>query len=204
MNLYRRFGKRALDLLLLFIVSPVALFLLVVVWLAVRVTSGRPVLFRQTRLGLAEQPFLLCKFCTMREPPDGDYRALSDAQRLTRVGRWLRKTSLDELPQLWNILRGDISFVGPRPLLDFYLPRYTARQRRRHTVPAGITGWAQVNGRNALSWEQKFDYDIWYVEHQTLWLDVKILVLTLKAALSSRNISAPNHATCQEFLGSKS
>lgn len=142
---------------------------------------------------------MMYKFRSMRHPIDG---LASDADRLTSFGRWLRATSLDELPELWNVLRGDMSLVGPRPLLPEYMPLYSARQARRHEVRPGITGWAQVNGRNALSWEERFELDVWYVEHRTLWLDIKILTLTVGAVLTRRGINAAGEATMTKFTGS--
>ncbi len=195
--------KRAIDIL----VSGLALLLLwpviLIVAVLVRVSMGSPVLFRQRRPGLGERPFMLVKFRTMRDATDPAGRPLPDAQRLTRVGRLLRRTSLDELPQLWNVLKGDMSLVGPRPLLMEYLPRYTARQRRRHDVRPGITGWAQVNGRNALSWPEKFEHDVWYVEHRSLGLDVKIVLMTIGQVFVGRGVSAGGHATMPEFMGSE-
>jgi lipopolysaccharide/colanic/teichoic acid biosynthesis glycosyltransferase len=196
--------KRAIDIL----VSGLALLLLWPVILItaglVRVSMGSPVLFCQQRPGLGGRPFTLVKFRTMRDATDPAGRPLPDAQRLTRVGRLLRRTSLDELPQLWNVLKGDMSLVGPRPLLMEYLPRYNARQRRRHDVRPGITGWAQVNGRNALSWEEKFEHDVWYVEHRSLGLDVKIVLMTLGQVFAGRGVSAGGHATMPEFMGTAS
>ena len=147
------------------------------------------------------KPFVLYKFRTMREAYNADGTPRPDAERLTRLGRLLRHTSLDELPQLWNVLRGDLSLVGPRPLLMQYLPLYTPEQARRHDVKPGITGWAQVNGRNSISWEDKFSYDVWYVEHWSLWLDLKILILTLIKVTRQTGISQAGHATMQEFTG---
>ena len=170
--------------------------LLLVVALMVRTVMSRPVFFVQERAGLGGKPFKLVKFRTMRDGTG------TDAERLTRLGRWLRATSLDELPELWNVLRGDMSLVGPRPLLMRYLPRYSTEQARRHEVLPGITGWAQVNGRNALSWERKFEYDVWYVGHQSLWLDLKILCLTVWQVVARRGISAEGEATMGEFGGS--
>ncbi|HTT65173.1 MAG TPA: sugar transferase [Bryobacteraceae bacterium] len=165
-------------------------------------SMGPPVIFRHPRAGYRRQPFTLYKFRTMSDETGPDGRLLPDSERLTRIGRFLRKTSLDELPQLWNVLRGDMSFVGPRPLALAYLPRYTAQQQRRHQVRPGITGWAQVQGRNALSWEEKFDRDIWYVDHRGLWLDFRIVGLTLLAIARRQGISQAGHATMPEFMGS--
>ena len=170
--------------------------------LLVRGLLGAPVLFRQVRPGKGGRPFRLVKFRTMLDTRDERGRLLPDEQRLTAFGRFLRSTSLDELPQLWNVLRGELSLVGPRPLMMAYLERYSPRQARRHEVMPGITGWSQVNGRNALSWEQKLELDVWYVEHWSLRLDARILALTLGAVLARRGVSNQGHATMPEFLGS--
>jgi lipopolysaccharide/colanic/teichoic acid biosynthesis glycosyltransferase len=163
---------------------------------------GRPVLFKQGRIGYREKPFMLSKFRSMREIRDRSGRPLPDEARLSPYGRFLRVTSLDEFPTFWNVLRGNMSLVGPRPLLPEYLPRYSEFQRRRHEVKPGLTGWAQVNGRNSLTWEQKFELDVWYVDHQSLWLDVKILWMTVLQVLRRDGISQAGHATMPEFLGS--
>jgi sugar transferase EpsL len=160
--------------------------------------------FRQTRIGRHGRPFTLYKFKTMRDPRPGEDAMATDAVRLTRFGRFLRSTSLDELPTLWNVLKGDMTLVGPRPLLPEYLPLYTPEQMRRHEVKPGITGWAQVNGRNAISWEEKFRLDVWYVDNRTLWLDLKILWLTITQVLRRKNITADGHATMPPFRGSTS
>jgi len=183
----------------LIVLSPV--FIAVSVW--VRLSIGRPILFRQQRPGRFAKPFILLKFRTMSERCDASGNLLPDAERLTRVGRLLRSTSLDELPQIWNVLRGDISMVGPRPLLMEYLPRYSPEQGRRHEVMPGITGWAQVNGRNALNWEEKFTMDAWYVDHWSLWLDSKILSMTVLRVLRRDGISNQDHATMPEFMGTE-
>ncbi len=187
--MYQRFGKRLVDLVLvmpaLMILAPV----LVVLGLLVRWRLGSPVFFRQRRPGLRGRPFTLLKFRTMTEARDEEGQLLPDEQRLTRFGRFLRRTSLDELPELINVLKGDMSLVGPRPLLMEYLERYTVEQARRHEVKPGITGWAQVNGRNALSWEEKFEFDVWYVDHVSLWLDLKILAMTVWQVLTGKGIS---------------
>lgn len=169
--------------------------------LAVRATMGSPVFFRQKRPGRDGQRFELLKLRTMRPARPGE-GAETDGQRLTSLGRFLRRTSLDELPTLWNVLRGDMSLVGPRPLLVQYLDRYTPRQARRHEVEPGVTGWAQVNGRNALSWEERFEHDVWYVDHRSLALDVRILLLTVLKVLRRDGISHGGHATMPEFTGS--
>lgn len=162
---------------------------------------GRPVLFRQTRIGLRGRRFEFVKFRTMRDARGADGRLLPDGDRLTSLGGLLRRWSLDELPQLWNVVRGEMSLVGPRPLLPQYLSRYSARQARRHEVKPGITGWAQVNGRNALSWEEKFELDVWYVEHPGFRLDCQILWMTVVQVLRHKGIAASGHATMPEFTG---
>jgi sugar transferase EpsL len=171
---------------------------------AIRISLGASPLFVQSRVGIHERVFLFYKFRTMTGARDQTGKLLSDEHRLTRPGRFLRGTSLDELPQLWNVLKGDMSFIGPRPLLPEYLPRYTEFQRRRHEVRPGITGWVQVNGRNSLTWEQKFELDVWYVDHRSFWLDVKILWLTLIKVLRRDGISQGGHATMPEFMGAAS
>ncbi|MFN3943462.1 MAG: sugar transferase [Allosphingosinicella sp.] len=168
---------------------------------AVALALGRPVLFRQVRPGLHGRPFTLIKFRTMRDAVDADGRPLSDAERLTRFGRFLRSTSLDELPELWNVLRGDMSLVGPRPLLMAYLERYSPEQARRHEVRPGLTGWSQVNGRNAIGWPEKFALDVWYVDNRSFLLDLRILFMTLGEVFGRRGISAEGSATMPEFLG---
>jgi sugar transferase EpsL len=175
--------------------------LLAVTALAVRVTLGRPVLFRQRRPGWRARPFTLYKFRTMREATSPDGEPLPDEARLTRLGRFFRSTSLDELPTLWNVLKGDMSLVGPRPLLMEYLPLYSPRQMRRHEVRPGITGWAQVSGRNAVTWERKFELDVWYVDNRSLRLDLLILARTLAGVLRRQGISQPGHATAEKFRG---
>jgi sugar transferase EpsL len=200
-SLYRLGGKRALDLALtvpgLLVLSPV----LGMVGLLVRRQHGAPVLFRQARPGQGGQLFTLLKFRTMTDQRDAQGALLPDDQRLTAFGQFLRRTSLDELPELVNVLRGDMSLVGPRPLLTQYLDRYSPEQARRHEVRPGITGWAQINGRNALSWEEKFALDVWYVDHASFWLDLKILALTMWKVLRREGISQDGHATMPEFLG---
>jgi len=167
----------------------------------VRATMGAPVLFRQQRPGRGGNPFEVVKFRTMRDATDSSGRTLPDAERLTAVGRFLRASSVDELPQLWNVVRGDMSLVGPRPLLMEYLPRYNARQSRRHEVLPGITGWAQINGRNALTWEEKFDLDVWYVDNWSPTLDLVILWRTLRQVLSGRGVAAEGHVSMPNFQG---
>lgn len=177
--------------------------LFVLVAMLVRVNLGSPVLFRQLRPGLNGKPFRMVKFRTMRDAVDAQGHVLPDDQRLTSFGRFLRSASLDELPGLWNVLTGDMSLVGPRPLLMEYLPLYSPEQARRHEVRPGITGWAQVNGRNAISWEEKFKLDVWYVDNQSLWLDIRILLLTVKKVVVRDGISADGEATMTRFTGSK-
>lgn len=194
-------SKRLLDLLLagigVLILSPVYLILALIVALRL----GRPVIFRQRRPGYQSKPFDIYKFRTMSEARDAQGNLLPDEIRLTRLGRFLRATSLDELPELINVLRGEMSLVGPRPLLMQYLERYNSEQRRRHDVLPGITGWAQINGRNALTWEDKFRLDIWYVDHQSLGLDLKIILQTIWKVIRREGISQPGHATAEEFMG---
>ncbi len=168
----------------------------------IRRNLGTPIFFRQIRPGLRARPFRMIKFRTMRDACNSTGRRLPDEDRLTPFGRWLRATSLDELPELWNVLKGDMSLVGPRPLLMEYLPLYTPEQARRHEVRPGITGWAQINGRNAISWEEKFALDVWYVDHQSFWLDLKILWLTVWRVLRRDGISAAGEATMAKFTGS--
>ena len=187
--------KRVLDLAIIVILAPAWLPVAAIVALLVRVNLGRPVLFAQDRAGLNGRPFTLYKFRTMQEG-DGP-----DAERLTKFGRFLRAASLDELPELWNVLKGEMSLVGPRPLPVRYLPRYTPEQNRRHEVKPGITGWAQVNGRNALDWETKFRYDVDYVDSQSVWLDLKILGMTFTQVIVAKDISHAGEATMREFEG---
>lgn len=196
--------KRTLD----FIVSFFALILLspvlIVVSIIIVLTMGRPILFRQERPGLGGRPFTMIKFRTMRDACDKYGKPLPDDKRLTKIGKILRSTSLDELPELWNVLKGEMSIVGPRPLLMEYLNLYTNEQARRHDVRPGITGWAQVNGRNAISWEDKFEMDVWYVDHHSLWLDLKILMLTVRKVIARDGISSSDHVTVEKYRGSKS
>lgn len=196
-------AKRIFDLLVtipgLILLSP----LLAVIALLILCTDGRPVVFRQPRPGLRGEIFNLTKFRSMRAAVDAQGQPLPDGQRLSRLGKFLRASSLDELPELWQVLRGEMSLVGPRPLLVAYLERYSPEQMRRHAMLPGITGWAQVNGRNAITWEKKFELDVWYVDHWTFWLDIKILFLTVWKALRREGISQPGQATAEEFLGTK-
>lgn len=165
---------------------------------------GSPVLFRQCRPGRFGRPFYMIKFRTMRDATDAAGRPLPDGERLTAFGRFLRSSSLDELPELWNVLKGDMSLVGPRPLLMEYLPLYSAEQARRHEVRPGVTGWAQVNGRNALTWEEKFRLDVWYVDNRSLWLDLRIIAMTVKKVIRRDGISAAGEATMPKFTGKPS
>ena len=196
--------KRLFDFLMalfgLLVLSPV---LAILAWL-IRKKLGSPVLFRQVRPGRDGRPFQMVKFRTMRDAIGPDGQPLPDSERMTPFGSFLRSASLDELPELWNVLKGDMSLVGPRPLLMEYLPLYSPEQARRHEVRPGITGWAQVNGRNALGWDDKYKLDVWYVDHRSLWLDIKILWLTVKKVLVREGISAAGEATMGKFTGSKS
>lgn len=194
--------KRIFD----FIVSLTALIVLfpiiaIVAW-KIRKNLGSPVLFRQTRPGLNGKPFEMVKFRSMKDAVDANGNPLPDDERMTPFGEKLRSSSLDELPGLWNVLKGDMSLVGPRPLLVQYLPLYNKEQARRHDVRPGITGWAQINGRNAISWEDKFELDVWYVDNRSLWLDIKILFLTVKKVFVKEGISADGHVTIEPFMGS--
>ncbi|MCT6923377.1 sugar transferase [Metasolibacillus sp.] len=195
--------KRCFDFFVSFNLLIVLSLVILVTWLIVRFKLGSPAIFKQPRPGLNNKIFNVYKFRTMTDKRDVNGELLPDAERLTPFGKLLRKLSLDELPQLWNVLKGDMSFVGPRPLLVEYLPLYNERQAQRHKVRPGITGWAQVNGRNAISWEQKFEYDVWYVENQSFWLDIKILFLTVKKVFISEGISQEGQATIEKFKGSK-
>jgi len=195
--------KRSFDIIAAFwgllILSPV---ILCVAWM-IRKKLGSPVIFQQIRPGLGGKPFNMVKFRTMRDLCDASGNPLADSERITPFGQFLRSTSLDELPELWNVLKGDMSLVGPRPLLMEYLPLYNSRQCRRHEVRPGVTGWAQVNGRNALSWDQKFELDVWYVENRSLLLDLKILLLTVKKVISRDGVSASGEVTMSKFTGNK-
>lgn len=193
--------KRAFDVVVALVAAILFLPILAIVAILVAVTMGRPVLFRQQRPGLRGKPFRLVKFRTMRELVRRDGTPLPDGQRLTGFGRFLRASSLDELPELWNVLRGDMSLVGPRPLLMEYLPLYNAEQARRHEVRPGMTGLAQVSGRNAISWEEKFALDVKYVDERSLWLDLKIIALTVSRVLSRSGISQEGHVTSEPFTG---
>jgi lipopolysaccharide/colanic/teichoic acid biosynthesis glycosyltransferase len=196
--------KRVFDLVLAGIALVLALPVIAIVALAVRGVLGSPVLFRQTRPGLCGKPFTIFKFRTMRNTIDANGNLLGDGERLTAFGRFLRSTSVDELPELFNVMRGDMSLVGPRPLLMEYLDRYSDAQMRRHDVKPGITGWAQIHGRNTLSWDERFDLDIWYVDHQSIRLDLTILGRTAAKVFSREGINAAGHVTMPEFRGSAS
>lgn len=202
--MYCRLGKRVFDVALTLPALLLLLPVLAVLALLVRLRLGAPALFRQTRPGLNGRPFTIIKFRTMTDARDPAGQLLPDAQRLTKFGRFLRVSSLDELPELFNVLTGEMSLVGPRPLLMQYLDRYTPDQARRHEVRPGITGWAQINGRNAITWEQKFEFDVWYVDHLSPWLDIKIMALTVRKIFKREGISAPGEATMPEFTGPKS
>lgn len=193
--------KRLLDLFIIAMSSLIIIPLVVVVALIVASTLGRPVLFRQARPGKNGKPFVMYKFRTMLDTRDSVGTLLSDEARLTGFGRLLRATSLDELPELWNVVKGDMSLVGPRPLLMEYLPLYSSEQRRRHEVLPGLTGWAQVNGRNAVSWKEKFELDVWYVDNRSIWLDMKILFLTVAKVLKREGINQEGHVTMERFRG---
>ena len=193
--------KRIFDISLIVLLVPVLIPVLLVLFLVVRGMIGSPVLFKQERPGLLTKPFVLYKFRTMRNLYDEKGELLPDEKRLTGFGRFLRSTSLDELPEIYNVLTGNMSFVGPRPLLTEYLPLYTTEQARRHEMRPGITGWAQVNGRNALSWEDRFRLDVWYVDNQSFCLDIKILVMTIKQVLLRDGINEEGQATMTKFNG---
>ena len=196
--------KRVFDVVVAGLALIVFALPLLVLVLVVRQKIGSPVLFRQVRPGLGGKPFEMVKFRTMTDARGPDGELLPDAERLLPIGRLMRATSLDELPELWNVLKGDMSLVGPRPLLVEYLPLYSTLQARRHEVRPGITGWAQVNGRNAISWTDKFAFDVWYVDNRSLWLDIRILWLTVKKVLVRDGISAAGEATMPKFTGERS
>lgn len=197
-NTMKHFTDFTAAFLALLVLSPLLLILMVLV----QMKLGSPIFFTQVRPGLHGKPFKMIKFRTMTDACDADGNLLPDNIRLTAFGRFLRSTSLDELPELWNVLKGDMSLVGPRPLLMEYLPRYTPEQARRHQARPGITGWAQINGRNAISWEAKFKLDVWYVDNQSFWLDLKILAQTIKKVFVREGISAEGEATMPKFTGS--
>lgn len=195
--------KRFFDFLIAFFLLLALFPLMSLMAVAIVVAYGFPVFFHQYRPGLNGQPFQIVKFRSMKDVLDKNSKPLPDGQRLTSFGRFLRSTSLDELPELWNVLKGDMSLVGPRPLLMEYLPLYSPEQARRHEVRPGITGWAQVNGRNAISWEERFRLDVWYVDHQSVWLDLKILWLTVISVFSRHGINEPGHITMSKFAGNR-
>lgn len=196
--MFKRFIDIFVSAIALILLSPV---IAIVAW-KISKKLGSPVLFRQVRPGLNGKPFTMVKFRTMRDAVDINGNPLPDSERITPFGNFLRSTSLDELPELWNVLKGDMSLVGPRPLLMEYLPLYNKEQARRHKVRPGVTGWAQINGRNAISWEEKFKLDVWYVENHSFWLDLKILFLTVKKVFIRDGISAAGEATMSKFTGS--
>lgn len=197
-------SKRIFDMLLASAAGLMFLPVTLVLALIIRCVIGSPVMFKQQRPGLGAKPFYIYKFRTMSDKKNSHGELLSDAERLTNFGKWLRSTSLDELPSLWNVLKGEMSLVGPRPLLMEYVPLYNTEQVRRHEVKPGITGWAQVNGRNAISWQDKFRLDVWYVDHQSLWLDIRIIFLTIKKVFFRHGISAEGEATMPKFTGNSS
>jgi undecaprenyl phosphate N,N'-diacetylbacillosamine 1-phosphate transferase len=196
----KSFGDKVLALILITIFLPFLIITVLIVYLKI----GRPILFKQVRPGLNEKLFTIYKFRTMTDERDDIGELLSDDKRLTKVGSFIRKSSLDELPQLFNVLKGEMSFIGPRPLLVEYLELYNKSQKRRHLVKPGISGWAQVNGRNAISWEQKFDYDVWYVDNQSFLLDMKILWMTFLKVVKRSDISSNSSVTMEKFKGSSS
>ena len=195
--------KRIFDLILILFSAPILILIFLLVALTVRFKLGSPVFFKQRRPGLNKQIFNMIKFRSMTMKSDTSGVLLSDSNRLTQFGEFLRSTSLDELPSFWTVLKGEMSLVGPRPLLVEYLPLYSEKQSRRHEVKPGITGWAQVNGRNAINWDEKFDLDVWYVDNQSVWLDIKILFLTIKKVIMRDGISAKGDATMPPFKGTK-
>lgn len=194
-------SKRILDILLAVAGTVLLSPLLLLISVLVGMNYGTPIIFRQKRPGYLGKPFWVYKFRSMTEAHDGQDNLLPDAQRITRLGHFLRSSSLDELPEMFNVLRGEMSFVGPRPLLMQYLERYSPEQARRHEVLPGITGWAQINGRNAISWEEKFKLDVWYVDHRSFWLDIKILFLSVLKVLRREGINQPGQTTAEEFMG---
>lgn len=195
--------KRLFDIFVTLLASPVLIVIGLLVAVAIRVKLGSPVFFTQERPGFGGRPFRIVKFRSMTDTRGPDGALLPDSERLTGLGQALRSTSLDELPEFWNVLKGEMSLVGPRPLLMQYLPLYSPEQARRHAVRPGITGWAQINGRNAITWEEKFAHDVWYVDNRSLWLDIRILIRTVLSALSGHGIAAPGHATMPPFEGNE-
>ncbi len=199
----KRFLKRLLDIVVSVLVLVIFSPILLIIGLWIFFSYGKPIFFYHTRPGFNGEPFRLVKFRSMKDTRDEKGELLPDAERITRFGHFIRKTSIDELPEFYNVLRGDMSLVGPRPLLMQYLPRYSVEQRRRHDVLPGITGWAQVNGRNAISWEEKFKFDLWYIDNWSFWLDIKILIMTIQKVFSGEGISQPGRATMDEFMGNE-
>ncbi len=193
--------KRLMDLLAAVLIVLLCSPVLLVVAILIRWRLGSPVLFRQMRPGRDGKPFTIAKFRTMRDAVDAEGNPLPDDVRLTKLGKWLRRLSIDELPQMWNVLKGEMSLVGPRPLLMRYVERYNEHQTRRMDMPPGITGWAQIKGRNALSWDDKFDFDVYYIENFSIWLDIKILLLTVVKVFRREGVSQDGHATMEEFMG---
>ena len=195
--------KRLTDVIIsvagLVLLAPVLIFLATLI----KINLGSPVFFKQVRAGKGAKPFMIFKFRTMLNTTESNGHLLPDQERITPFGSFLRRSSLDEFPELWNVLKGDMSLVGPRPLLMEYLPLYSAKERRRHDMRPGITGWAQVNGRNGISWEDKFKYDIWYIENHSFWLDAKIVLITIKKVLMREGVSAAGEATMPKFTGNK-
>ena len=196
-KLIKTIGDRFVAALALLLLSP----LILLVAILIRLQMGAPIIFTQARPGKDGKVFQFCKFRTMTDGRDSDGKLLPDMERLTPLGEFLRQTSLDELPQLWNVFRGDMSFIGPRPFIAAYLERYTPEQARRHDVAPGITGWAQINGRNSITWEEKFELDLWYIDHWSLWLDLKILWLTVFKIISKEGVDEDNNTTSTEFMG---
>ena len=195
--------KRFFDMLLIILGLPLIFPLFILIALLVRLDLGSPIILKQFRPGLNGKLFLLIKFRTMTNSKDENGNLLTDEERLTKFGKFLRSISLDELPELWNVLNGNMSLVGPRPLLEDYLPLYTEQQARRHKVKPGITGWAQINGRNSISWEDKFDYDLWYVDNKSFWLDIKIILMTIVKVINRDGVSANGNSTMPKFTGTK-
>jgi len=195
--------KRIFDLVVSIIILVFGFPIMVIIGITLLLIQGRPIIFRQLRPGLNNRLFSLYKFRTMSNNTDEDGKLLPDANRISRIGHFLRSTSLDELPTLWNVLKGEMSLVGPRPLLVEYLDLYTLKQARRHEAKPGITGWAQINGRNAISWEEKFKLDVWYVDNQSVWLDIKILIITIWKVIKGEGISQSGHVTMEKFHGKK-
>jgi sugar transferase EpsL len=198
-NMYRCFFKRMLDIIISLVILSLTFPLMILIALLIRIFLGAPILFAQVRPGLHEKPFKLYKFRTMANNNDADGALLSDEKRMTSLGKLLRQLSLDELPEIINILKGDMSLIGPRPLLMEYLPYYSSEQRRRHTVLPGLTGWAQINGRNSISWEDKFKFDNWYVDHCSFLTDCKIFFLTIKKVIKREGVAEEGHVTMSKF-----